>query len=246
MILTNVHGLPDPVVRALTYDGYDRVGDVSVTELLKPPQMAYLQSQHDAEIAEDVSERIWQLWGSAAHEVLYRATNKDAVIAEKRLTMELAGWTVAGKADIYDTETQEITDYKTASVWSVVFEPAGRVEHHQQLNLYRVLFEANGYPIKSLRLIHILRDWNRKDSLNRSNYPRIPIHVLNVPLWPQEEAEAFLARRVMLHQAAREEGRYDGCTDAERWINAKGDYPRCETYCNVSSWCDQYRREPRR
>jgi len=39
MIVTNKRGLPEPVLRALAYDAYRRVGDITMTELLKPPQM---------------------------------------------------------------------------------------------------------------------------------------------------------------------------------------------------------------
>src|SRR3990167_2684259 len=98
MILTNVHALPDNIVRALTRDDYDVVGDISITSLLRPPQMAYLEDAHKDEITEDVSDLVWRVWGSAAHQILYWAQDKEAVVAEKRLTMEVAGWTVSGKA----------------------------------------------------------------------------------------------------------------------------------------------------
>lgn len=42
---TNIHNLPDAVVRALSYDDYDKVGDISVTGLLKPVQAASLEEE---------------------------------------------------------------------------------------------------------------------------------------------------------------------------------------------------------
>lgn len=243
MIFTNVHSLPDPVVRALSYDDYDRVGDISVTGLLRPAQVAYLEEQHAADLTEDVSDRIWQLFGSVAHGVLYRATDQSAVIAEKRLTMEVEGWTIAGKADIYDTNTKVITDYKTTSVWSVIFEPDGKAEHVAQLNLYRLLLESNGYPVEGLQVINILRDWSKRDSVKRNDYPRIPIHVTPIPLWSREQAEKYLVERVRAHQQGRK-GHYQDCTDEERWFNAKtGEYTRCAGYCSVSRWCPTLMRE---
>lgn len=237
MQFTNVHNLPDPIVRALTFDGYDVVGDISVTSLLRPTQVAALEVAHEHEITEDVSERVWQVWGSATHEVLYRATDKENVIAEKRLTMDVAGWTVSGKADIYDLSTRVISDYKTSSAWSVVFDPQGRKEHQAQLNIYRLLFEANGYPVDGLRLVMILRDWQERDK-NRTGYPQIPIHVIDVPVWDRPFAEKFLENRVKAHQAASE-GAFEECTDEDRWLN-KGVYTRCERYCKVAQWCRQH------
>ena len=244
--LTNVHGLPDPVVRALSWDGYgELVGDISVTGLLRPVQVAALEERHKDELPpEDVSERIWRLYGSAAHEFLYRSRDKDAVIAEQRLTMDVAGWTVSGKPDTYDTSTQSLTDFKTSSVWTAIFDPTGRSEWHAQLNCYRVLLEQNGYPVKALQVILICRDWNKKESLKRPDYPKIPIVAIDIPLWDIADAQAYMARRVLLHQAARETGKWADCTPEERWQNARtGAYARCEGYCAVSSFCPTLARE---
>ena len=241
MTLTNNYALPDPVVRALSFDDYDQVGDISITGLLKPVQQASLEILHADHLpSEDVSERVWRLYGSAAHEFLYRSRDKDSVIAEKRLTMDVDGWTISGKPDTYDTSTQMLSDFKTTSVWSVVYEPKGRQEWHEQLNLYRLLLEANGYPVKALQVIAILRDWAKRDT-KRADYPPIPIVCIDIPLWSKEDAEAFLAERVAAHKTARDTLAWDGCTDDERWLNKKtGVYARCEGYCRAAPFCTQF------
>ena len=33
------------------------------------------------------------------------------------------------------------------------------------------------------------------------------------------------------------------CTDEERWLSPKGIYNRCESYCNVNQFCNQYKGE---
>lgn len=239
-LVTNNHNLPDPVVRALSYDDYDQVGDISITGLLKPVQAVALERIHKDELPpEDVSERVWRLFGSAAHEFLYRSRDPDAVIAEQRLTMDVAGWTVSGKPDTYDLNTKALTDFKTTSVWSLVYEPKGRKEWHEQLNLYRLLLEANGYEVRSLSVVAILRDWTKRDTFKRTDYPAIPIVALNIPLWIKADAEAFLMERVTLHKAAREQGTWPNCTNEERWQNKTG-YARCEGYCRASTFCKQF------
>jgi len=60
MKLTNNLRLPDPMVRAVGNDSYTKGdADISVTELLTPPQLRALRIKHHDEIVEDVSDRIW-------------------------------------------------------------------------------------------------------------------------------------------------------------------------------------------
>jgi len=241
--LTNNYNLPDPVVRALSYDDYDQVGDISITGLLKPVQAAALEIIHKDHLPpEDVSERVWRLYGSAAHEFLYRSRDRENVIAEKRLTMGVEGWEVSGKPDTYDLTTRKITDFKTTSVWSVIFEPKGRQEWHQQLNLYRLLLEANGYEVEGLQVIAILRDWQKRDAVKRNDYPPIPIVAIDIPLWDKAHAEAFMASQVRAHKEARETGFWENCSDEDRWKNKNG-YARCEGYCRVAQFCPQLKAE---
>lgn len=73
MKFTNRYNLPDVVVRALTYDPYDAVGDVSVTSLLQPARKIALTRRHSSEIEEDVTDRIWMFFGRMGHVVLENA-----------------------------------------------------------------------------------------------------------------------------------------------------------------------------
>lgn len=238
MTLTNIHNLPDPLVRAVTFDNYDTVGDISVTGLLRPTQMAHLEAKHGTDVEEDVADRLWALLGSAAHEVLYRAGQGQ--MQERRLTMDVNGWTVSGKSDLYDPESGYIIDWKVTSVWSVIYEPAGRKEYHEQLNLYRLLLEANGYEVNGLQICAILRDWSERDRdrSKRPDYPAVPFKVIELPLWEKPFAMKFLENRVVAHQLAAE-GDYVQCTDDERWLN-NGTYTRCERYCKVAKFCSQH------
>lgn len=88
MKFTNKFNLPDTVVRALTYDPYDRLGDVSVTTLLQPARKLALTRLHDDEIVEDVTDRIWSFFGRMGHVVLEQAATRtdpfEALFAEVR------------------------------------------------------------------------------------------------------------------------------------------------------------------
>ena len=57
-VITNKHGLPDALVRAVQNDPYSAgQSDISVTALIDAPQRRVLKRKHDKEITVDVSER---------------------------------------------------------------------------------------------------------------------------------------------------------------------------------------------
>lgn len=75
--ITNVKGLPQPVVDAIKYDTYKVGGDISVTTLIDAPQIRILKRAHRHQITEDVSEMLWALMGTCVHMVLERAHIND-------------------------------------------------------------------------------------------------------------------------------------------------------------------------
>ena len=116
MQITNNAGLPQALVDAVTNDPYQQSGHISVTGLIQPPRIRQLTMRHD--ITVDASDRIWMLLGSNVHEIIERTNNKDA-LQEERLSMVVEGWRLTGATDLYDNGI--ITDFKTTSVWSVLF-----------------------------------------------------------------------------------------------------------------------------
>ena len=69
--LTNKYGAPEELVRAASYDDHVTKGDISTTTLIDAPQIRYLKMTNDIE--EDVSDRIWMLFGTAVHHILERS-----------------------------------------------------------------------------------------------------------------------------------------------------------------------------
>lgn len=207
-MLTNRLDLPDAIVRAIKNDKYDPgTGDISVTKLISPPQIAHLLRQHEP--IEDASDRIWSLIGQAVHGILERAyENDDSVIVERRFYTSCEGWNVSGQIDVYDPATQTIYDYKITSVWA----RDGKDEWDQQLNMLRVLLEDSGLPVKHLKIIAIFRDW-QKAKVGDFEYPESQVKPIDVDLWPYDTARGFMSGRVQLHQAETPRP----CTDEERW-----------------------------
>ena len=214
MRYTNEMNLPQAIADAVTKDTYDRgEADISATGLLRPPRLAALEEAHAEELTEDVSERIWSLFGQAMHSVLERAD--QTAVTERRFTMKVEGWTVSGQADRFLRGT--ISDYKFVTAWK--FKGAGVPDEFEaQLNVYAELHRQNGHDVKRLEIVGILRDWSKLEARRDANYPQRQVVVREVPLWTQARAQKFIRERVILHQQARLT--LPECSPEDRWAKA--------------------------
>lgn len=210
--LTNIYGLPEPLVRAVSSSKYDKGGaDYSVTELIKPARIAALERQHWEELTEDASDRLWALMGSAGHEVLRRSS--DGGIVEERCVVEFEGKKISGQLD-YAVTDKAIYDYKFVSLWAV--KDGVKPEWAQQLNLYNWMAEQYGVEVNELKIIAIFRDWSKSEAARDSSYPQSQVKVMPVLTWAKQEAEKFLRERIAVHEAARA-GNLPFCTAEEVW-----------------------------
>ena len=214
MIITNKHALPAPLVRAITFDQQKREG-FTVTNLINSPRITQLQRRRWDEIAEDASERIWPLLGSAVHYILAKGTTAEA-LKEERLEIEVGGVKVRGRPDLWQENI--ITDYKLTSVWNIVLEPRGRREWHCQLNLYNALYSHAGFPAQKLEVCAILRDW-QESKRGEHNYPAIQVVMIGIPIWDEETTMNYLRERVRLHLEAERlaDDELPLCTPEEMW-----------------------------
>lgn len=220
MILTNKQGLPESFAKAAAVFVGQRPEPrrIRVTDLIAPPQIRRLRMKHWDEITEDVSERIWAIDGQMFHAVLEQHVPADS-LSEEKLSLELDGWTLSGTPDLYDSDGW-ITDWKTTSVYTVMGEDGakGREEWHQQLNVYAVLFRAYGFAVKGLRIVARFRDWSRARADREPDYPQQQARVIEIPLWPEEDAKDYVAERLRLHAEA-EADRCPQCSDDDRWLD---------------------------
>jgi len=271
--ITNVHGLPQSIVAAVTNDPYTGGGDISATKLIDAPQVVNLWRQHHDKIKVDASERVWSLLGQAVHTILERAgMRQEGMIAEQRLFAEVMGWQVSGQFDVMNLESKKISDYKVTTV----YKANGNDKWTQQLNVLRWLAHQNGNPVEELEIIAIFRDWRKAEAERNPAYPRAAIQAITVPVWSLEDTQEYIEERVALHQTARAGKRVD-CTDEERWYSGTtyavikpgvsralkvydehpdasvvpegyvvqerpGEYKRCQHYCDVAPFCEQYAR----
>jgi len=224
MKLTNKYGLPEPVVKALTRSEYSKgESNRSITQLIDSPRVRILRQENWDNLEEDVSEKMWAVLGTAAHK-MFEDTGDENHLTEERLYVEVEGWVISGAIDVQKIEPDGVIvmDYKTTSVWSVIL---GKKEWEYQLNCYAYLVrKSKGLNVKSLKVIAILRDWKAKDAETKDDYPKAPIVEIDIPVWADQEQDAYIQERVELHQKA-EFDRLTGtelpeCSDAERWEKA--------------------------
>lgn len=209
-MLTNKMNLPQSVVMAVMNDPYDRgESDISVTQLISPPYQRKLKTT--VEPIEDVSERLWSLYGQIGHGILERAGKKSGMDVENRLFTTVNGWIVSGQYDLI--ENGVLMDYKFTTFWSVKGDDA-KIEWVQQLNLLRLLAIRNGIDITGLRIIALLRDWQKSQAKRDPEYPQLPIATVDIDVWSVETAEQFLLERVKLHQQEDPAP----CSDEDRWL----------------------------
>lgn len=212
MKITNLNGLPEPLVRAITYSDYNKEGcDYSISDLLRPPRMAQLERQYADQITEDASDRLWMLLGSAGHEVLRRSAGGDGIV-EVRAIAEVDGFKVGGQID-YAKADVSMTDWKFTSVYAAKEGP--RDEWCAQLNCYRWLAAQYGVTINKLQIVCIFRDWSKSKAPREPDYQQSQVKVLDIPMWNWDKSQSFISHRIQLHEHAKRHEAF--CTPEETW-----------------------------
>lgn len=217
---TNIHGLPAPLAAAIRNDSYKKVGWISATSLLQPPQKRVLESRHHSKIVTDVSDNIFSLLGQVVHGILERSATSNEV-PERRLTIMVRGKEVSGQADLFESLHASgglLSDYKTVSV--AAFQAGDKDSWEQQLNIYAYLFAKHGIEVKQLQIVAIFRDFSKRKARRDREYPQSGVMLIPIPLWPLAKTEAFIDERARLHLEAEAlpDDKLSPCSDSERWM----------------------------
>jgi hypothetical protein len=221
MIVTNKYGVPEPLVTLASKEYYSKgEAQYSVTELMSPPKIRQLRELHNEDVAQDVSDMLWSMLGSALHVVMERGET-PGWIKEERLFLEIDGFKVSGQIDLQEIRPNgvAITDYKFTSAWAVMQD---KIEWEQQLNVYSYLVQkVKGMNVVELNICAFIRDFSRHD--RRENYPEAPVHMVSIPMWTNEQTEAYIKERMNAHNRAKYElgmgGSLPDCTPTERWMS---------------------------
>lgn len=248
--MTNKHGYPLAVVRAIENDPYSR-GDseFSATSIIEPPRKAALCEKHREEIDKetDVDDRIFILYGQLGHSLLERAGRGigSKHLVEERFFGEIEGTKISAQIDSFELEEDgTLVDYKVTTVYGFkkvdrkkqVIKP--KKDWIKQMNIQLELLRQNGLDAKKMKIWGLLRDWRpaewRKES---ANYPN-KVHCHDIPIAPRARTIAYIAAQIKAHRDAKKT--LPLCSDEDRWASEYDSFNRCHNYCEAKNYCTQY------
>lgn len=220
MKITNELNLPQPFVDAVSRDYQYKPKRYSATSLLKGVREAILQRRHADEIESDVADMVWMIFGTAVHGVLEDAQETDTQLKENKLEVVMPnGYTLSGIFDLYDDSTGTVTDYKTASVWKVVYDEWD--DYRRQLLIYTWMLRQLGFDAHTGEIVALLKDHSKSKAKHEAGYPPHPVIIKRWEFTEMEldEIGGWLEDRFRMIEEA--EGMADDtlplCTAEERW-----------------------------
>jgi len=210
MRITNKHGLPEALVRAVTPSRRPREDRLHVTQLIGPAWQLKLKREHWDEIEEDATDRLWALEGQIVHGLLAEHGDPNAFV-EERLSAEIDGIVITGQSDLLGADMCLI-DWKRTTVRSHGF--GVKDEWIAQLNIYAWLWRRHGYEVRRAMIVMMYRDWHLTDANRSGDYPQCPIATHNVTLWHPDVQGRYVRERIAAHRNPQP------CTPHERWQTA--------------------------
>ena len=195
MIITNKLNLPSPFVSLAQRDYVYEPNEYRVTSLLKGIRETILERRHHKEIERDVSDMVWLLFGTAVHGILEKHQELGHELKEERIKVPIGDYILSGQFDLYNDETKIVTDYKTASVWKIIF---GDFEDwRRQTLIYCLMLRKIGFDAQGGQIVAFLKDHSKRDAKIKSDYPQFPVQVVKFDFTDDDfkECEEWLMAR---------------------------------------------------
>ncbi|GHU84551.1 hypothetical protein FACS189473_2170 [Spirochaetia bacterium] len=220
MKITNKLNLPAGLVKAVSTERHNADKCISATTLLRGVKQIILTDRHWEALEDDVSDRVWAIWGTAVHSLLEQEGEND--FAELEMSHKAGDITVTGRIDNYDMQHGVICDYKTASVWKVKFNDFNDWWH--QGMIYAWLLRKNGFTVNKCRFIALLKDHSKSEAARDRQYPANPVFVyeFDVTFVNLMKIEAFIRNKVRdyLRGLKLADNDIPPCAPDERWDKA--------------------------
>lgn len=220
MIITNEMGLPESFVNFVSNARHNETGKISATTLLKGEKEIVLTDRHFDEITVDASDMVWATFGSAFH--LLMEHQEDDSFKEERFEVPVGKFTVTGKVDRYDLEREVLEDWKTASVWKIIY--GDFADWKEQGLTYAWLLKQNGLTVKKCRFVALLKDHSKTEAKRKADYPQKPVYVYEFDVTDEDlkAVENRIVSKVAKVASAYEleDDKIAPCTAEERWATA--------------------------
>ena len=196
MKITNKYGLPQAFVTMAESDYQYKDKRYSVTSILKGTREIILERRHHDKIEQDVSDMIWLLFGTAVHSILEQHEEADHELAEEYLILDLEnGYKLSGRFDLYNAKTKTVTDYKTCSVWKMIYKDFE--DWRTQLLIYAYMLKSIGFEVETGEIIAMMKDHSKSKAKYDPNYPQLPVEKIKFSFSDKdfEEIEVFIKER---------------------------------------------------
>jgi hypothetical protein len=218
MKVTNRLNLPEGIVKAISTEPHNKSDkELSATTLLKGIKEILLTNRHWEELTDDAADRIWALWGQVTHALLEKEGKNE--FSEIDLKAIIGDITVTGRIDNYNMEEGIITDFKTGSIWKVMFKDYE--DWYLQGMIYAWLLLINNFKVEKCRFIAILKDHSKSKAKHDSSYPQSPVAIYEFPVTKEAvvKIEAYIKERITEYLKYKDVPDDDipPCTDKERW-----------------------------
>ena len=218
-MLTNRLNLPQPFVDAAMSKRKVVPNEYSVTTLLKGTCEITLSRRHYDEIEEDVSDRVWAIFGTAVHKVLEQAQETDTQIKEGSIRVPIDGFTLTGIFDLYDDATGTVVDYKTAG--TIKYQKRDFDDYRTQTLYYCYMLRQLGFDAHRAEIVMILRDWVKSKAKYDTDYPQCQVQKVEFEFTEDdfENAASEIAAKLkdISIQNELEDEYLTPCTPEERW-----------------------------
>ena len=195
MIITNKLNLPESFVNMAKQDYIFADNEYRVTSLLKGIRETILERRHKDEIEQDVSDMIWLLFGTAVHSIIEHHKEGDYEFKEERIKVCIGDYILSGQFDLYNAETKTITDYKTCSVWKVIFGDYS--DWRKQTLIYAYMISRFGFDVENAEIVALMKDHSKRDAKIKDNYPPLPVQKITFHFTAEDfiEIEEWLKSR---------------------------------------------------
>lgn len=217
MVITNKLNLPEAMVQACDISPHNKDKCISATSLKKGVREFLLETRHWNELTDDVSDRIWAIFGTSVHALLERETPDS--FTEENFEEKIGNWTVTGRLDNYNMKTETIEDYKTASTWKVIFKDFD--DWKSQGLIYSWLLSKNGLKAKKCRFIAMLKDFSKSKAKFDPSYPQSPVYIYEFDVTDKDlkETEEFIINKIdeLEKSVNLPDNELPMCTKKERW-----------------------------
>lgn len=195
MIITNKQNLPQAFVELANQEYEVAENEYRVTSLLRGIRETILLRRHNNEIVADVADMVWLLFGTAVHNILEAQQEAESELKEERLKVKVGDYILLGKFDLYCYDKKRITDYKTTSVWKIIY--GDYKDWRQQLLIYAFMMRHYGFPVTTGEIVAFLKDHSKRDAKTKKDYPPLPVQSVKFSFSERDfqEIEAWLHER---------------------------------------------------